>query len=46
MRGLTSPNPTTETDAIFRRAHWRATRVLWIDIFVTIVILTGVVSRL
>jgi len=43
---LTTNRVASDTEMIFTRAYWRATKVLWIDIFVTIVILTGVASRL
>jgi hypothetical protein len=35
-----------QTDSTYTRAYWGATKVLWIDILLTIVILGGVVSRL
>jgi len=43
---LTTNDAGIESEMTFTRAYWRATKVLWIDIFVTIVILTGVASRL
>jgi hypothetical protein len=47
MRHTSTANTTRhETDATFTRAYWGATKVLWIDILLTFVILSGVVSRL
>lgn len=47
MRDTSTANTTRpDTDATFTRAYWGATKVLWIDILLTIVILSGIASRL
>lgn len=43
---LTMIEAGIESEMTFTRAYLRASKVLWIDIFLTIVILIGVASRL